>query len=221
MFAREGDAWLRERVGDLADVGGRLQRNLRPGRDPLVDLVHELEPPLILVADELPPSVAAQLDWTRVRGLVSDVGSPTHHTVILARSLGVPAVVGLGGATQLIAPGQTLALDGTTGEVALEPDRRRARAMAAAGASSRPAALRALDELRDAAGARPPTGPHPARREPRNRRRGRAACATPAPRASACIDPSSCSTPRIRTRPPRTRRSRPIERCSTRCGRCR
>ena len=38
LFAREGDAWLRERVGDLADVGGRLQRNLRPGRDPLVDL---------------------------------------------------------------------------------------------------------------------------------------------------------------------------------------
>ena len=121
VFAREGDAWLRERVGDLADVGGRLQRNLRPGRDPLVDLVQELEPPVIVVADELPPSVAAQLDWTRVGGLVCDIGSPTHHTVILARSLGVPTVVGLGGATQLIAPGQMLAIDGTTGEVVVEP----------------------------------------------------------------------------------------------------
>src|SRR5512140_2675133 len=106
LFAREGDAWLRERVGDLADVGGRLQRNIRPAHDPLVDLVQELEPPIILVADELSPSVAAQIDWTRVRGLVSDVGGPTHHTVILVRSLGVPAVVGLGGATSLIAPGQ-------------------------------------------------------------------------------------------------------------------
>ena len=120
-FAAEGDGWLRERVGDLADVGGRLQRNLRPGRDPLVDLVQELEPPLVLVADELPPSVAAQLDWSRVRGLVCDVGGPTHHTVILVRSLGVPAVVGLGGATSVIAPGQTVALDGTLGEVAVDP----------------------------------------------------------------------------------------------------
>ncbi|HUL73923.1 MAG TPA: phosphoenolpyruvate--protein phosphotransferase [Vicinamibacterales bacterium] len=147
VFAREGDDWLRERVGDLADVGGRLQRNLRPGRDPLVDLIQELEPPLVIVADELSPSLAAQLDWTRVRGLICDVGSPTHHTVILARSLGVPAVVGLGGATQVIAPGQTLAVDGTTGEVVVEPsdealERWRQRAELAT------AALRRLDELR-------------------------------------------------------------------------
>jgi phosphotransferase system enzyme I (PtsI) len=147
VFAREGDAWLRERVGDLADVGGRLRRNLRPGQDPLVQLILELDPPLIVVADELPPSVAAQIDWTRVRGFVTDVGSPTHHTVILARSLGVPAVVGLSGATQIISPGQRLAIDGATGEVVVEPteealDRWRQRGEIAA------AALRALDELR-------------------------------------------------------------------------
>jgi phosphotransferase system enzyme I (PtsI) len=121
VFAREGDAWLRERVGDLADVGGRLQRNLRPGRDPLVDFVRELEGPLIVVADELSPSIAAQLDWTKVRGLVCDVGSPTHHTVILVRSLGIPAVVGLGSATQIVSPGQLVAVDGATGEVVVEP----------------------------------------------------------------------------------------------------
>jgi phosphoenolpyruvate-protein phosphotransferase (PTS system enzyme I) len=120
-FSVEGDGWLRERGGDLADVGGRLHRNLRPGRDPLVDLIHELEPPLILVADELPPSIAAQLDWSRVRGLVCDVGGPTHHTVILVRSLGIPAVVGLGGATSVITPGQLLAVDGQRGVVAVEP----------------------------------------------------------------------------------------------------
>ncbi len=121
VFAREGDAWLRERAGDLADVGGRLQRNLRPGRDPLVDFVRELEGPLIVVADELSPSIAAQLDWTKVRGLVCDVGSPTHHTVILVRSLGIPAVVGLGSATQIVSPGQLVAVDGATGEVVVEP----------------------------------------------------------------------------------------------------
>ena len=148
VFAREGDAWLRERVGDLADVGGRLLRNLRPGRDPIVDLVLELEPPVILVADELPPSAAAQIDWTRVRGLVCDIGSPTHHTVILVRSLGVPAVVGLGGATQAILPGQTLALDGSTGEVVSEPseealERWQQRAQIAL------AGIRALEDLRE------------------------------------------------------------------------
>ncbi len=147
LFAREGDAWLRERVGDLADVGGRLRRNLRPGRDPLVDLVLELEPPVVIVADELPPSVAAQIDWSRARGLVSDIGSPTHHTVILLRSLGVAAVVGLGGATEVILPGQMVALDGATGEVVVEPSeaalvRWEQRANVAA------AGLRALGDLR-------------------------------------------------------------------------
>ncbi len=120
-LARAGDAWLSERVADLADVSGRLLRNLRPGRDPLVDLVQALEPPLIVVADELPPSVAAQLDWNRVRGLICDIGSPTHHTVILARSLGVPTVVGLSGATRAISPGKMIAIDGDSGEAVIEP----------------------------------------------------------------------------------------------------
>jgi len=147
-FAVESDGWLRERSGDLADVCGRLQRNLRPGSDPLIDLIQEIEPPVVLVADELPPSVAAQLDWSRVRGLVCDIGGPTHHTVILVRSLGVPAVVGLGGATSVIAPGQMVALDGTAGEVAVEPAesdlaRWRTRAEVVL------AGERALDHLRD------------------------------------------------------------------------
>lgn len=148
MFTREGEGWLQERVGDLADVGRRLQRNLRPDRDPLVDLVQELDPPLILVADEVPPSVAAQLDWTRLRGLVCGVGGPTHHTVILVRSLGVPAVVGLGESTNLILPGQVVGVDGSTGTVILDPEpdvlaEWQERANAAE------ARVRALDALRE------------------------------------------------------------------------
>jgi phosphotransferase system enzyme I (PtsI) len=109
--------------------------------------VQELEGPVVVVADELSPSIAAQLDWSKVRGLVCDVGSPTHHTVILVRSLGVPAVVGLGSATQLILPGQQIAIDGATGEVVVEPDdaaleRWTRRAQLAT------AALRRLDEWR-------------------------------------------------------------------------
>jgi phosphotransferase system enzyme I (PtsI) len=148
LFSRDGDAWLRERAGDLTDVTARLLRSLRPDRDPLVDLIRELDPPLILVADELPPSMAAQLDWSRVRGLVCDAGGPTHHTAILVRSLGVPAVVGLAGATSVIGPGQTVAIDGSAGEVAVEPsaqvlDSWRARA------EVHQAEERALSALRD------------------------------------------------------------------------
>lgn len=147
VFAREGDAWLSERVGDLADVSGRLQRNLRPDRDPLVELIQDLEPPVIVVARELPASVAAQLDWTRVRGLICEVGSPTHHTVILARSLGVPVVIGLSGASQAISPGQLLALDGTSGEVIVEPSEEQQERWRQRGELAR-VALAAFDDLR-------------------------------------------------------------------------
>lgn len=148
LFAAEGAGWLEEGAGDLADVVARVQRNLRKGPDVLSDALVELEPPLVLVADELPPSVAAQVDWTRVSGLACDQGSPTHHGVILVRSLGIPAVVGLGAATQVLSPGQTVAIDGTSGEMVVDPtdealERWRQRAEIAA------AGLRALDELRD------------------------------------------------------------------------
>jgi phosphotransferase system enzyme I (PtsI) len=121
LFDASEDELLRERKGDLADVVGRVERSLRPGGTELLQLVRELEPPLVIVADELPPSVAAQVDWSRVSGLAMDAGSPTHHTIILVRSLGVPAVAGLHAATQWIAPGSQVALDGTTGELVLDP----------------------------------------------------------------------------------------------------
>ena len=68
--------------------------NLRHGAG-LRDLLKDIEGPSVLIADELTPSLAAQLDWTRVRGFAVDAGSRTYHTAILARSLKVPAVVGL------------------------------------------------------------------------------------------------------------------------------
>lgn len=147
-LAREGDEWVRERGGDMADVGGRLQHNLRPEHGSLADRILDIPAPVVLVVDELPPSVAAQLDWEHVTGLVCDGGSPTSHTTILVRSLGVPAVVGAGRATSLVAPGQTVALDGVTGEVAVDPGDEvlegwRHRAALAT------AAARALDVLRD------------------------------------------------------------------------
>jgi phosphotransferase system enzyme I (PtsI) len=121
LFDQTQDAYLRERKGDVADVVGRLTMNLRAAGDP-TDLFNELEGPLVLVAHEVTPSVIAQLDWQRLAGLVTDAGSWTNHTAILARSLHVPTVAGLHQASVVVAPGALVAVDGTTGEVIVEPD---------------------------------------------------------------------------------------------------
>ena len=89
------DPYLHERKGDLHDVAGRLRMNMRGEKGGSRDLLADLDTPSVLIADELTPSVVAQLDWTRIRGFATDAGSRTYHTAILARSLGVPAVVGL------------------------------------------------------------------------------------------------------------------------------
>ena len=84
------DPYLRERKGDLADVVGRLRMNLTPGGAGFRDILGVCEAPCVLVADELPPSIAAQLDWTKFEAFITDAGSRTYHTAILARSLDVP-----------------------------------------------------------------------------------------------------------------------------------
>ncbi len=77
----------------------------------------------MLIADELTASVAAQLDWSRVQGFATDAGSRTYHTAILARSLKVPAIVGLHDASLRIAAGTPVILDGTSGELIVAPTR--------------------------------------------------------------------------------------------------
>ena len=121
LFDRAEDAYLRERKGDVGDVVGRLCMNLRAGGDPL-ELFKDLEGPLVLVADELTPSLIAQLDWQRFAAFVTDAGSWTYHTAILARSIHVPAVAGLRDASSVIPPGALLAVDGASGEVFVDPD---------------------------------------------------------------------------------------------------
>jgi phosphotransferase system enzyme I (PtsI) len=121
LFDRADDPYLRERRGDVSDVVGRLLGNLRVGADPL-DAFRELEGPLVLVADELTPSIVAQLDWQRLAALVSEEGSWTDHTAILARSIRIPAVAGLRRASATIPPGALVAVDGSTGEVIVDPD---------------------------------------------------------------------------------------------------
>jgi phosphoenolpyruvate-protein phosphotransferase (PTS system enzyme I) len=137
LFEDIDDPYLRDRRGDVADVAGRVRMNLRDGVRGWHDVLDRGEGPFVLVADDPPPSVAAQVDWSRVTGLAIDAGSRTSHTAILARSLGIPTVVGLGEATLHVRPGMPVIVDGTAGELIVEPsaavaDHLRSRASRAA-----------------------------------------------------------------------------------------
>ncbi|MCP3979964.1 MAG: phosphoenolpyruvate--protein phosphotransferase [bacterium] len=112
------DAYLRERVGDLADVHRRMQRILRGD----LGATRVPDGPLVVVAHTLVPSDAMLLTEKQVVGLASDAGGRTSHTAILAQALSVPAVAGLSEVSERVLPGQTLVVDGTAGRVHLEPD---------------------------------------------------------------------------------------------------
>ena len=113
------DEYLRERAADMRDVTERLLQNLL-GTYQELDLKH-LKEPFIIVAHELSPSRTAMLDKKNVRGFATDVGGRTSHTAIMARSLRIPAVVGLGKASSELRDGQYALLDGYHGQLILNP----------------------------------------------------------------------------------------------------
>jgi phosphotransferase system enzyme I (PtsI) len=113
----QGDTVFRERLIDFRDLEQRVLRALQGGADSAL----ELSEPCVLVAPVLTPSETAALDRHRVLGFCVDEGGPTSHTAILARSLGVPAVVGLRELSNAIQDGCELVVDGTTGLVIADP----------------------------------------------------------------------------------------------------
>ena len=113
-------AMLVDRLADLHDVRLRVLSHLLGRGDPS-DLVTEGEEPAVLVGNELPPSIAARLDPERVLGVVLSGGSRGAHGVILARALGIPVVVAVGGALESIGDSDRLLVDGRTGEIRINP----------------------------------------------------------------------------------------------------
>jgi multiphosphoryl transfer protein len=135
------DALLRERAADVEDVGRRVVGALT-GEGPAAGP----SAAAIVVAAELSPAAVAALDGDLVMGLATARGAPTAHASILARALGLPAVVGLGDPLLAIAPGQTLFLDGEAGTVQVGPphaDREAARRRIERAAERRRVALSA------------------------------------------------------------------------------
>lgn len=115
-----GDEYLAHRVSDLRDIKHRILRVLLGHRE---EELARLEGAVVIVARDLTPSQTAGLDRRKVAGLVTDEGGPTSHTAIIARSLGIPAVVAVAGVSSRVAPGMRIVVDGSRGQVVLDPDR--------------------------------------------------------------------------------------------------
>src|SRR5882757_5309169 len=112
------DPYLRERALDIQDVTKRVIRNLQ-GKAPKTFI--PLDEPHILVTHNLTPSDTASIDRANVLGIATDLGSRTSHTAILARSLNIPAIVGLHDITAKLETGQQVLLDGNDGWLILDP----------------------------------------------------------------------------------------------------
>ena len=113
------DEYLRERASDMHDLASRVLDNLLEVKDQF-DLRHLTEP-CILVSHDLSPSTTAQLDKKFVLGFATDIGGQTSHTAIMARSLGIPAVVGLQTTSQELENGDYALLDGYNGTIVVNP----------------------------------------------------------------------------------------------------
>jgi phosphotransferase system enzyme I (PtsI) len=118
LFDSLEDEYFKQRKTDISDVLARVYRNLERKREKK----EESDKPIILVAHELLPSEAAHnLSRRKVMGVALDMGGKTSHTAILARSLGIPAVVGLHDLSLRVKNGDFLIIDGTDGEVIINP----------------------------------------------------------------------------------------------------
>lgn len=118
IFSTLDDEYIRSRVADVDAVAERLQRNLA-GQEH--DLLSEIPERVIVVAHDLSPADAAQLQLEHTLGLVTDMGGRTSHSSIMARSLNIPAVVGTETATKRIPTGEIIIIDGTSGRVIISP----------------------------------------------------------------------------------------------------
>ena len=112
------DDYLRERAVDVRDMARRLLRNLA-GRSS--SALANLQHPCIIIAHDLAPSETASLNKAKVLAFATDLGSPTSHTAIMARALGIPAVVGMHDISQRVAAGDPVLVDGQHGEIFLRP----------------------------------------------------------------------------------------------------
>lgn len=130
-FEAIGDEILAARGADVRDVTARIARLVTGTAAP------RLERRSVVVAADLPPSVTVELDRALLAGIALEGGSRTSHAAILSRSLGIPAVVGVGGLLEAVVAVAELAIDGDAGIVYLDPDARTVARLATVGEAAR------------------------------------------------------------------------------------
>ena len=118
MFAAMDDAYMQARAADVKDVAKRIVNNLRGAAE---EEAH-FDVPVILAADDLAPSETLQLDKSKILGFVTREGSANSHTAILARTMGIPAICGVGDALTEAYDGCSCFIDGEAGVVFVDPD---------------------------------------------------------------------------------------------------
>jgi len=119
LFEKIEDPYIRGRIDDVEDVTDRIMRNLAGQEDPpLGDITQRV----IVVAHKLSPADTSEMDVNKVMGFITDMGVRTSHTAIMAQALKIPAVVGLETVTKYVEDGDLLIVDGTAGEVVINPD---------------------------------------------------------------------------------------------------
>ena len=118
MFEAMDDTYMQARAADVKDVSRRLLDILSGA----VAGGIASDVPVILAADDLAPSETVQLDKSKILGFITAGGSGSSHTAILARTMGIPAIVGVGGALKAEYAGRPVIIDGATGNVVIDPD---------------------------------------------------------------------------------------------------
>ena len=118
MFANMDDAYFQARAADVRDVSSRIIRILSGAAQGGIDS----PVPVVLASDDLAPSETVQLDKSKILGFVTEGGSGSSHTAILARTMGIPAIIGVGDQLKPEYEGREVIIDGATGNVVLDAD---------------------------------------------------------------------------------------------------
>ena len=119
MFRGMKNDYMKERSEDITDIGYRLIMNML-GRE--IHSLRSIKEPVIIVAHDITPSDTAQMKKDMVLGFLTDIGGRTSHAAIMARSLVIPAILGLGNITSSVEHGDRVCFDGSEGTVLINPD---------------------------------------------------------------------------------------------------
>lgn len=118
LLAKSKDTLISERSADIIDV---LNRMLRCFAGVAEKNISSLEKPVIIVSHDLLPSETAMLDRKNVIGIITEIGGPTSHSAIIAKSYGIPALIGIPDLLQMVKHGEKIILDAVDGELVLDP----------------------------------------------------------------------------------------------------